>query len=418
MFVAMADNPDLGPGMQLRNRQLRGVVPPVPPKETNVAQVETSLLSTIAGTVRRKLVDWFSPSWAGGSPDLPNRQTDNQASHVDQACSTPIFQGDQPCDINPVDTEFQDEFYDARGVPQPVVNNFHNCTFGSSDHSSVTTTRRPKLPAFDPSKMDLEAYLANFAAVTRGWSSDDKLLLMREKLEGTAAKVLASLDLQEEAVTLNRLEAALKQHFVGERSEWMAKLRSITRESDETLDDLAFRIRLYSRRAYGKLQDDLGLQFYLAVRDGPLGDRLYEYKESTLDDILRRAKSYESHLLATNQPTTSGMSRVNVAAMDNSEISHAYQSRGHNSFQQGRGRGRQNPGGQRRGYGQGRGTGDRYSAMDRRWNPTESRCHVCGVVGHRWRDCPQVEGHVAARMRNPAPSNGNAIVASTPPENQ
>lgn len=358
-------------GMRLRNRQLRNAVPPVP--QRNLPAVQDTP-STIFGTIRRKLSYWLSPFGARTSTPAAE-MTIEEPEIIPQRAQ-------------------DDEWFDVETQPRhireetPVVNHFHNCTFAADEERNTIRRHRPKLPPFD--NTNLEAYLANFEAVTSGWSQDEKLELLREKLEGRAARVLASLDLQEGPVTYEHLITALEQHFVGERSEWMARLRCITREPMESLDDLAFRIRLYSRRAYGRLQDDLGLQLYLTLREGPLGDRLYEYKDKDLDEVLRRAKSYESHLLATNQPVST-RPETTVGAIDN----RGFQPSGLNGLLEANQRGRGNAlrGNRGRGFG-GRGRGhERYGNNDRRWTMEDRYCHVCFSNEHFWRDCPTAKQH-------------------------
>jgi hypothetical protein len=56
--------------------------------------------------------------------------------------------------------------------------------------SELSISRKiPKIPVFNDTKIDVEAYLANFNAIT-------KLTAICEKLEWKAAKVLANLDIQ------------------------------------------------------------------------------------------------------------------------------------------------------------------------------------------------------------------------------
>jgi hypothetical protein len=271
-----------------------------------------------------------------------------------------------------------------------VVNHYTNCSFGPTNTKSAEGWKhRMKAPVFDDSKLDIESYMANFNAMTTEWTSDEKLALLREKLVGRAAKVLASLDLRGEPVTFEDVVSELERHYVGERSEWVAKLRDVKREHGETLDDLAFRISLYSKRAYGGLQPDLGLQFYLALRDGPLGDKLFECKDLSLPEVLQRAKSYEVHLLAVNQPVYSRQelsNSVGVAAIspDESRVNVPPQFRGQSGARS-RGRGQ--------GHGRGRGGGQRYDGSDRRLQQFERTCFICHSPEHFWRECPVGADH-------------------------
>ena len=440
MMADAADDQAYVPGMQLRNRQIRGAVPPVRNQPDN--NVAASPLSSIVGSIRRRLFDWFSPPPPTEDGDSDHPPVDGTKAPT----STPAVVTQEPELIPPrlprsrpttppveemtrsmPNLSLQDKVpspvlrrkgdLEAKHNPSipvhatteapPVVNHFHNCTFGSEE-SNAAPTHRPKLPLFDDTKWDLEAYLANFNAVTRGWTDASKLGLMREKLEGRAGRVLASLDLQEAPVTFDALVLALEQHFVGDRADWMAKLRCISREPDESLDDLAFRLRLYSRRAYGRLQEDLGLQFYLSLRDGPLGDRLYEHKDKDLEFVLKRAKAYESHLLATNQSTTTRLGDVPVAAVHHGSFGnqneHGFRNMDSSSPYRGRSSGR---GGYRgRGFGRGRGgPGGRYGGYDRRRETSERKCYICQDPSHLWRECPNAHGHRrGARHNNGAPS--------------
>jgi hypothetical protein len=149
----------------------------------------------------------------------------------------PVAESSDPCDIG--------EKCNIRERSQntsPVVNNsdpcqimersnYSHCSFSSKDKEhSAGSKRYPKLPVFDDTKLDFESYLANLKAVTPGWTSEERLALLREKLEGRAAKVLANLDLAGGCVTFDQLTTAVEHHYVGERSEWMARLRDVRRE--------------------------------------------------------------------------------------------------------------------------------------------------------------------------------------------
>ena len=270
-----------------------------------------------------------------------------------------------------------------------VVNNYTNCSFGPE--GNVARGHRPKIQIFDEAKIDIEAYIANFDAITKGWSDDDKLSALRQKLEGRAAKVLANLDLSGTLVTYRSLVDALEQHYIGERSVWMTHLRDVRRQEGESLDDLAFRISLYSKRAYGNLQPDLGIQFYLALRDTPLGDKLYAYKDRPLEEIIKHAKSYENHLLATNQPISDRPAPVTVAATNAGHETYGW-SRGYsqlhaNDYTRGRGRGR---------GGRGNNRNSRYDRNDRRLDTADKRCHICKNPDHLWKECPYVKRHMDA----------------------
>jgi hypothetical protein len=276
-----------------------------------------------------------------------------------------------------------DQSKSSESVPT-IVNNYSNCSFESSSKNSGRKTH--KVPAYDDTKLDIEAYLANFEAMTLEWTQDEKLALLRAKLTGKAAKILAALDLRGLPVTFDILVAELECHYVGERSEWVAKLRDVRREDGETLDDLAFRISLYSKRAYGCLQKDLGLQLYLALRDGPLGDKLFEVKDQPLTDVLKRAKSYETHLLALNQPTI-GTSQ-NVASTYPPAPVQGSTSSGNTQGQFQGPMGTRGRGGGTRGRGQ-----QRYGSQDRRVDANARRCFICKSPDHMWRECPRGTAH-------------------------
>jgi len=280
-------------------------------------------------------------------------------------------------------------------MPEPVINNYHNCSFGST--GAPDQRRRPNLPKFDETKVDIEAYFSNFEAIMKGWSDGEKVAALRERLEGGAAKVLAHMDLQGCEVDYQSLKDALERHYVGERSHWMTKLRDAHRETGESLDDLAFRISLYSKRAYGALQTDLGLQFYLALRESPLGDRLYQYKDRPLDEILHQAKSYENHLISTNQPVLNRSQPAAVAAVSaNFEATGGYSDSSMNDRAGGRG-------GRRGGRWAGRGM-QRYSSQDRRLDNNEKKCYLCRRSDHLWRECSYARKHFSSEFGNASSS--------------
>jgi hypothetical protein len=323
---------------------------------------------------------------------------------VQQTTASPCLTGSLPATGVGVDQHDDRQTQQVDDVNQvnPVVNNYTNCSFGSGNRSASSMGKRfPKLPVFNDTAIDIEAYLANFNAVTAGWVPSEKLALLREKLVGSAAKVLAQLDLQGSHVTFDTVIDALQQHYVGERSEWMARLRDVRRQEGESLEDLAFRIQLYSQRAYGKVQPDLGLQLYFALRNGPLGDKLFEVKEQPLKEVLQKAKAYETHLRATNQPVFTSHPVAFAEGAQPPQPPHG------NTFSNYQGRGR----GRGRGGRQGRG-GSRYSAQDRRLTSGERQCYIC-AGDHLWRNCPQVARHIADQLQagtnvNPAPASNDS----------
>ena len=434
----MAEQADVQEGMRLRNRQLPGAVPVV----NHGRQMPERQQPTMLGTVRRKISDMLSAlSIAIGGSQSPStqapvertpmfltstplnpRQANPEEAFFDALDDMPVT-GNTPNMPTLVpwdqDTQFQPSIFQPLALPEAqtatsthpakfdnvnsgvlnnpkVVNNYTNCSFdGNATESSYT--RRPKIPVFDDSKIDLEAYLANFSAITRGWKEEDKLSALRQKLEGRAAKVLANLDLSGTLVTYSVLVSALEQHYIGERSIWMTKLRDVRREEGESLDDLAFRISLYSKRAYGHSLQDLGIQFYLALRDTPLGDKLYAFKDRKLEEILVQAKSYENHLLATNQAVLERPAPIAVAAVGSgSANSSELPPRNESGHGRGRGRGRGSTGHKGGQY-------NRYSGQDRRFDQVERRCYICKSNAHLWKECPYVQRHVDAQTNSSSP---------------
>ena len=430
-------------GMRLRGRQLPGVVPvvqrrppgpqPMSPEDGLASPRERSAPSerlSLFGTIKKKLIDVFSALTVGSTTSYESvamEETFIPAFSSPPVTSTPMNANNAPPPKDQLGRETDDSTQALRKPPQhifphnletprqhrrglvqqnhapledtasqPVVNNYTNCSFGSG--ASEGSSRRAKIPVFDDTKIDIEAYLANFSAITGGWDEQEKLKALREKLEGRAAKVLANLDLQGQDVTYPMLVEELEQHYVGERSLWMTKLRDTRREEGESLDDLAFRLSLYSKRAYGTIRDDLGLELYLALRDTPLGDKLYAFKDRPLAEILQQAKSYESHLLSTNQAVTSQSALARAVA---SLSSPSQQPHGNGRDDQNRSL---NDRGRSGGRGRGRGRG-RYNNQDRRYNRQERRCNVCNSPEHLWRECPYVHRHFQAQGATAAEVN-------------
>ena len=407
-------------GMELRGRRLPGAVPVVRPRPDLNQRPNGAPQLGFLGSVRKHLSDLVSRiSFNATSYDFVDMEEtvpldstvltnhENQVStplaaesgvqHTDGESGTAWLAGSLPVTpaqvAQPRTGSMPQQSQGLTGslpvappAEAPVVNNYSNCSFMEQSGHAVPTHRYPKLPMYDDSQLDFEAYLANFNAITAGWSDDDKLRPMREKLQGASAKVLAALDLKGTVVTFQGLINAIHEHYIGERSDWAAKSRDMHREEGESLDDLAFRLQLYSKRAYGKFQTDLGLQFYLALRDTTLGDKLYQYKNASLEEVLRQAKAYESHLLATNK---SACGNVSVAAIQNQHLGNL-----NNDKNRGRGCGR--------GSGS-RGRGNRYGNNDRRFGPN---CFICNELGHYWRKCPRAEDYFRSKI---LPSeNGNA----------
>ena len=365
-------------GTQVVQTTLTGLLPAAGPVTTAVSapHLSTPATSTTLGPIMTGLLPAAGPGTVGLSPPTQTLPRPRTATNVNY--SPPA---NPPSGLRPPES-----------VASPaVVNHYSNCSFGTS--SSVPLTS-PKVPIFDDKMVDIETYMANFRAMTVRSTAEEKLNLLRSKLTGKAARILAALDLQGVPLTFESLVAELERSYVGERSEWVAKLRDVRREDGESLDDLAFRISLYSRRAYGNLQPDLGLQLYLSLREGPLGDKLFEVKDQPLPEVLRKAKSYESHLLSVNQPV---FSQQAVAAVYPPSESRPWDNnRAQDDFARGRrppGRGRGEPAARGRGTVM-RGRGQlRYNSQDRRFPTDIRRCFVCRSPEHLWQDCPRAAAH-------------------------
>ncbi len=311
---------------------------------------------------------------------------------------------------------------------EPVVNhNYSNCTFkipsGPGTPSASSAFYKPKIPTFNEDD-GWETYLSNFQAITAGWPEQAKLNALREKLTGQALRVLSGLDMSGGVVGFPALVEAITRHYVGERSDWVARLSTITREEGESLDDLAHRIKVWSIRAYGIETPDSGLYMYLALRSTPIGDRLVDFKDLPLDVVLRKAKTYESHLRSNNRLTgettpaavavtpatptqqAKSLSREGVRANYEQPLPiPAPQQPATQQQQSGIQSGFNTPSPRGRGRGGGGShRGGRYGGSDRRFIRT---CHVCGSEDHLWRQCPQV-GVPAGTSRPPQqPRNPN-----------
>ncbi len=272
------------------------------------------------------------------------------------------------------------------GPPQ-----YHNCTIYQGGNANRQDRSGKRIPEYNGDG-NFEGFLANFYQLTRGWTDDERMLALRERLRGRAAKVLEGLDIQYSnsgtLVTLPILIAKLRDTFVGDQTEWLARLRDIRRTDGESLDELANRVVIYNQRAYGVADPaKLGVQFYLALRETPIGEKLALYQKESLDSLLEKAKTFESHLLANNMSVTNQSHPVAVAAMSEEATLHytdtdqgANSQRGRGGYRGGYYRGRR--GGQR-------GRGGRYSDNDRRFENVV--CHVCGQKGHIWSRCEEAK---------------------------
>lgn len=384
-------------GMNLRNRQLPGAVP--------VVQNQVTESGSIWGSVKKAWQTLFGSALKSEKTVEPNIDEHYDDEFVDcsdtqlppsdsQSHSTPkplhlltpndLQNVNAPVNVNaglfgqqrPIPRLYSHPSPQAdigyvpqqSGIlPSTPEHHYHNCTINMGPQNSFTSFNAKGIPTYDGTT-DLEAFMANFNALTKGISDDKKLLVLREKLKGKAGKVLEGLDLQGSQVSLQQLTTALFNTLIGERSEWMTRLRDIRRETDESLDDLAHRIRVYSNRAYGR-HEDLGLHFYLALRETPLGDKLYLVKDQSLDIVLAQAKAYESHCIAAGIPVTSRPQIASASIPDPPSQS----DRGRSNF---------------RGHGRGRGRGS--STSNRRYGNNDRRrgtCHYCKQPGHYVAQC-------------------------------
>jgi hypothetical protein len=172
--------------------------------------------------------------------------------------------------------------------------------------------------------------MANFNAVTVGWTPMKNTICCVKNWMVRLPKYWQAW------ICIDKLVAALEKHYIDERSEWVAKLRDIKQDPGESLGDLAFRISLYSKQAYGTLQPDLGLQLYLALKDGPLGDKHFEHKDRSLLDVLQHVKSYEVVFERNKFEPVAAMAHE----METTEAESGITTYGRGLFFQGRGRGR------------------------------------------------------------------------------
>ena len=170
------------------------------------------------------------------------------------------------------------------------------------NHSNTTKARAPKLPHFDETKDDIDAYLQRYEryAYCQEWAERDWALNLSALLKGKALEVYSRLAL-EEAGTYSCLKNALLRRFHLTAQGFKQKFRTAKPERDESAPQFAVRLDNWltrwielekCKKTYEDLKDLLIREQFLNSVDQTLAIFLKERDPKTASEMAKLAEKY------------------------------------------------------------------------------------------------------------------------------
>ncbi len=202
---------------------------------------------------------------------------------------------------------------------------------GATEYTAENSNYKPKIPEYGGAE-DWEDYILMFntAAKLANWDDQRCVAELWSRLTGEARQVCAGLSRQPGEMTFQKLTEALRDRFVGDREQYWISLQNARRQQDESLDQLADRLRKLFVRAYpakslDQAEGELGYLFYAALcENNQLTDQIYAERNSALVSVLQAAKQYELHRKVMEQliQTTNTTGIANNGTEEGENIPH------------------------------------------------------------------------------------------------
>ena len=170
----------------------------------------------------------------------------------------------------------------------------------------VSKVKKPKLPAFNDGRDDMDAYLRRFErfAKTATWPKAEWAFALSSLLTGKALEVYSRLP-AERASVYDELKTALLHRYMLTEEGYRMKFRNARREIGETFSQYSARLGSYLNRwvelgeitkTYDGLSDLLLREQIISGCGKDLALYLKERKPSTVQDMTRLADRYvEAH---------------------------------------------------------------------------------------------------------------------------
>ena len=214
---------------------------------------------------------------------------------------TPVFTTSTPKVRMSEDRSLQLLFDELRGIKQELVEQekkwekVSETTLHVPEKSSPEKTPLP--PKYDGCT-DFCTYRVQFEVLAKQqkWSQEKQGVMLLSRLKGRALDVAA----QGEDLSYTGLVSRLKSHFSPEHEEMFAqKLQALRKSSSQTWEDLAFEVRLLTRKAYGNSNDEtkerLGVHAFVnAITDDGLRQKVRDAHPSTIQAALDRVRQVEA----------------------------------------------------------------------------------------------------------------------------
>lgn len=208
--------------------------------------------------------------------------------------------------------------YDAAPQLFPAASSAGPCVVETSVPPRRPARAAMERPVVMPEKFsgrneDFPLWLSQFRLTcdVNNWQDDTKLTMLALSLCGPALRAFSAIP-EGQRRTFEAAAAALTNRFASADQVLIhqAALRSRTRRSGESLQELADDIRLLTGRAFPTIidsdaLDEIGLESFLAALDLPLRRKVHESEPRSLSAALRRAIVVDSFDDARSMPTAS-----------------------------------------------------------------------------------------------------------------
>lgn len=187
------------------------------------------------------------------------------------------------------------------GTPgRPVGNaSASSCSWGRSERNIPAEAKSLRYNG----SLDWGLFYAKFRTLARyyGWTDDDSLLALSVSVEGPALKYFHILSSRGEEMSFGELASRFEQRF-GKgtlQAASQVEFNAMTLGSEESLEQWGDRVMEVAQRALGArvpgqvLQEQADLRFAMGCQDPRAGRKLIDNPPITVDEAVRRVKTYQ-----------------------------------------------------------------------------------------------------------------------------
>ena len=192
-------------------------------------------------------------------------------------------------------------------VSRITPSNALNSTQSDDSHNAK---KGPKLPYFDESKDDMDAYLLRFEryAIVQKWAKEDYAAYLSALLRGKALDVYTRLT-PEDANNYDELKTALLKHYLLTEDGFRGKFEKSVKDKGETACQFSARLGKYfdrwvelsdTTKTYEGLREFMVKEKFLALLPTEVSTYVREHKKQSLNDCSQMADRYiDAHNIKT-----------------------------------------------------------------------------------------------------------------------